>query len=55
MGVSSDLGNTIVIVSVKHCLKELNVQSDPCGDMMQRRGSGNGVGNGVACELGQRN
>ena len=44
-----------MIVSVKHYLKEFNVQSGPCGDMMQRRGSSNGVDNGVACGLQQRN
>ena len=27
-----------MIVSVKHCLKELDVQASPCGDMLQRRG-----------------
>ena len=43
-----------MIVSVKRCLKGLDVQSGPCGDIMQRRGSGNGVGNGVACGLEQR-
>ena len=25
-----------MIVSVKHCLKELDVQSGPCGDLMQK-------------------
>ena len=43
------------IVSVKHYLNKFDVQSGPCGDMMQRRGSSNGVGNGVACGLEQTN
>ena len=42
---------TIVLVSTKHCLKELDVQFAPCEDTMQRRGSCNDV----ACGLEQRN
>ena len=38
VGGSGSRGDTIVIESVKHCLKELDVQSGPCGDMMRRRG-----------------
>ena len=38
IGGSCSRGDTTVIVSAKHYLKELDVQSGPCGDMMRRRG-----------------
>ena len=45
----------MVIVSVNHCLKEFDVQSGPCGDIMLRSGSGSGVGICFACGLERMN
>lgn len=45
----------MVIVSVNHCLKEWDVQSGPCGEMMCRSGGGSGVGSGFTCGLVRRN
>lgn len=42
-------GDTILIVSVNHCLKEWDVQSGCRGDMMDRSGGGTGVGRRFAC------
>ena len=42
-------GDTMVIVSVNHLLKEWEVQSGFRGDTMCRSGGGNGVGGQVSC------
>ena len=41
----------MVIVSVNHCLKELDVQSGPFGAIMLRSGIGIGVDNCFTCGL----
>ena len=42
-------GDTMVIVSVNHHLKEWEVQSGFCGDTMYRSGGGNRAGRRFAC------
>ena len=42
-------GDTMVIVSVNHPLKEWEAQSGFHGDMMYRSGGGNGVGRQFSC------
>ena len=45
----------MVIVSVNHCLKEFDVQSGLCGEIMLRSGGGSGVGICFTCRLERMN